>query len=90
MRTRRFDIEHNPFGWLQTLMNMSTIRKDLLYELLKKPELRRDELAGTKKKDILLTLILLPFYLPLSLLLSVVETFVLKKAGTVEVYAVKR
>jgi hypothetical protein len=89
VRTRRFDIEYDPFGWLQTLLNITGIRKNYLYSLLKNPELRKRELAGAGKRDILLTLALLPVYLPLAVALSIFESFALKRGGSVEVSAVK-
>jgi 2-polyprenyl-3-methyl-5-hydroxy-6-metoxy-1,4-benzoquinol methylase len=89
VRIRRHDLEHNPFGWLQTLLNISGIRNNYLYGLLKKQELGKRELSGARLRDFLLTLVLLPLYLPLSLLLSVFESFALKRGGTVEVFAIK-
>jgi len=41
------------------------------------------------KTDIVYTLMLLPLYIPLSFVLSLVESFLLKRGGTVEIYAVK-
>lgn len=87
-RTRRFDLEYGPFGWLQTLLNLSGIRTNFLYNLLKNPELRKSEFAMTRGAEVILTFILLPLYLPLSFVLSLFESFILKRGGTVEVYAV--
>lgn len=89
LRIRRFDLEYNPFGWLQTLLNIFNIKKNLFYSILKKSELRKKEFAVAKKRDIFLTLIMLPLYVPLSFLLSIFESFVLKRGGTIEVYAIK-
>ena len=36
LKTRRFNLEYNPFGWLQTLLNLTGIRKNFLYNILKK------------------------------------------------------
>ena len=89
MKTRHFDIEYNPFGWLQTLLNLSGIQPNLVYNLLKTPELRREEFPRVKKRDLFLTLGLLPFFLPLAFFLSAYESFLLRQGGTIEVYAVK-
>ncbi|HXX81835.1 MAG TPA: class I SAM-dependent methyltransferase [Thermodesulfovibrionales bacterium] len=89
VHTRRFDIEMDPFGWLQTLLNMSGIRKNLFYDMLKRPELRQAGGKNKKAMDILLTLLLLPFYIPLALLLTLFESFLLKRGGTLEFHAVK-
>jgi SAM-dependent methyltransferase len=88
-RIRRFDIEQGPFGWIQTLLNRSGIRRNLFYNLLKTPALRKRALAEALKTDIVYTLMLLPLYIPLSFVLSLVESFLLKRGGTVEIYAVK-
>jgi SAM-dependent methyltransferase len=87
---RRFDLEQGPFGWLQTLLNRSGIQRNLLYDLLKNPALRNHEQAGTIKTDILYTFLLLPLYILLSFALSLFESFLLKRGGTVEIYAVKK
>lgn len=86
---RRFDIEYDPFGWLQTLLNRSGIRRNLLYGLLKTPQLRTRGMAGTGMKDILLTFLLLPVYIPVAFTLSLVESYVLHRGGSVEVIAIK-
>lgn len=89
-RIRRFDLEHGPFGWLQTLLNLSGRRYNLFYNILKKPALRKRELAKASRADIMLNLFLLPIYIPLSFVLSLLESFILKRGGTVEIYAVKQ
>ncbi len=89
LKVRHFDPEQNPFGWLQTLLNLSGIRMNFLYDALKRGEVRKRRFAESKKRDMVLTLALLPFYLPLSFLLSFLESFVMKRGGTIEVYAVK-
>ena len=43
---RRFDWEYNIFGWLQTLLNRTGIRKNLFYDSLKMDILRRKQLPG--------------------------------------------
>jgi len=87
-KVRRFDLEYNPFGWLQTLLNVSGIRENFLYILLKPPSLRKRELKSLNIKDALLTFMLLPIFLPLSLALSLCESL-MKKGGTIEVFAIR-
>ncbi len=89
VRVRQFDFEQNIFGWLQTLLNMSGIKTNLLYSLLKKPELRRTELAAACGKDIVFTLLLCPVYLPLSVALSLIESL-MKRGGTIHIYSLKQ
>jgi 2-polyprenyl-3-methyl-5-hydroxy-6-metoxy-1,4-benzoquinol methylase len=89
LKTRRFDLEYNPFGWLQTLLNLTGIRKNLLYNLLKNINSRNILISNTSKWDLIATIVLLPLYFPMSLGLSLYESFVLKRGGTIEIYAVK-
>ncbi len=84
---RHFNCEYNPFGWLQTLFNLSGIEKNLFYNLLKNPKIRKGGLK-TGKDKIFLTLALLPLYVPVSFILSAAEA-ILKKGGTIEVFAIK-
>jgi 2-polyprenyl-3-methyl-5-hydroxy-6-metoxy-1,4-benzoquinol methylase len=89
LKIRRFDFEYNPFGWLQTLLNLTGIRKNLFYDLLKGTNSKINIISNASKWDLLATIFLLPLYLPMSLVLSLYESFLLKKGGTIEIYAVK-
>jgi len=89
-KVRQFDFGQNVFGWLQTLLNMSGIKNNLMYNLLKKPELRQGELAAARKRDLLFTLLLTPIYLPLSAILSILESLILRRGGTIHIYAIKQ
>lgn len=89
LNIRRFDVEYSPFGWLQTLLNLSGVRENLLFNLIKSPGLRRKEISSLPKGELILNFFLLPIYLPASVLLSVFESFLLKKGGTIEIYASK-
>jgi SAM-dependent methyltransferase len=89
LKIRRFDLEYGPFGWLQTLLNLTGIRKNLLYDLLKNIDSRKHLLSNVSKWDLLFTIALLPLYFPISLVLSLYESFLLKKGGTIEIYAIK-
>ena len=89
LKIRRFDLEYNPFGWLQTLFNLTGIRKNFLYNILKKTGSRNSLISNASKWDLMVTIALLPLYLPMSLVLSLYESFMLKKGGTIEIYAVK-
>lgn len=81
------DLEQNPFGWLQTLLNRSGIKRNFLYDVLKQRSLRRQCGTGGAARDALLTLALLPVYAPLAVLLSIGEAF-FKRGGTIEIAAV--
>ena len=88
-RVKRFNREYNPFGWLQTLLNVSGIRFNLLYDLLKAKELRGGEMESIKPGGVLATLVLLPIYFPLALILSVAEPAIWKRGGSIEIYSIK-
>ena len=86
---KRFSLELSPFGWLQTLLNISGIRFNALYDLLKSSKLRGNEMSPIYARGIIATLLLLPIYFPLALMLSVLEPLILKRGGSIEVYAEK-
>src|SRR3990172_554887 len=89
LKIRRFDLEYNLFGWLQTLLNVTGIRRNLLYDLLKNIKTRNILISSVPKWHLLATIVLIPVYLPISLLLSLFESFILKNGGTMEIHAVK-
>ena len=84
---KRFSLEMGPFGWLQTLLNISGIPYNLLYDLLKTSELRDEKINPS---GIIATFLLLPIYFPLALILSVLEPLLWKRGGSIEVYAEKK
>jgi SAM-dependent methyltransferase len=86
---KRFHLEYSPFGWLQTLLNLSRIRFNLLYDLLKPESFRKDKEKLVYFLGAIVTLILLPIYLPLALFLSIVEPLFFKRGSIVEIYASK-
>lgn len=86
---RRFDWEYDVFSWLQTLLNRMGIRKNLFYDALKTGRLRNRQSQDLMGWGLLVTFLFLPFLVPLSLVLSLSESYLLKKGGTIEVYAIK-
>jgi len=86
---RHFKFEYNPFGWLQTMLNASGIKENLLYEQLKCAELKNNTHKTFQFLDYLKSLFLIPLYLPLSFLFSIIEAM-FKKGGTIEVYSIKK
>ena len=92
-KVKHFSFEFNPFGYLQSLLNMCKIRNNLLYDILRSKTIRRSLLADTKYfkfyVDLCMLIILVPVFLPFSLLFSLVESLA-GKGGTIEVYAVKQ
>ncbi|MBF0456435.1 MAG: class I SAM-dependent methyltransferase [Nitrospirae bacterium] len=89
VRKRHFDLEYSPFGWLQTLLNISGVEKNMLYEFLKAPRMWKGALVAARKKDLVLTALLIPFYTSLSMMFSLLESFTVMRGGIVEVFALK-
>jgi 2-polyprenyl-3-methyl-5-hydroxy-6-metoxy-1,4-benzoquinol methylase len=89
-RTDHFSVEQNIYGWLQSLYNRLGFRFNLLYNLLKSRSARDIEAPWqTHPLQSLGVVLLLPVLLPVSLLLFFVEVLV-RRGGTIEVYARKR
>ena len=88
-KVRRFDWEYNIFGWLQTLLNRTGIRKNLFYDSLKMKILMKKQHSGGTGWDLFRTFLLLPVFAPLALILSLAESYLFNKGGTIEVYASK-
>jgi len=82
-----FSLEQNPYGWLQSFYNAFGIKFNFLYAFLKN---RTSRIIPIKKHPLqaVVSVILLPLLLPVSLALMLLETL-LRKGGTVELYAVK-
>jgi SAM-dependent methyltransferase len=87
-QVKHFSFEQNPFGFLQSIFNVSGIRYNLLYDILKTRDLRVNMGEFKDVIDLLFTVLLLPLAVPLSLMLSVSES-ALGRGGTIEVYATK-
>ena len=85
---RHFKFEYNPFGWLQTMLNVSGIRDNHLYDFLKSSELKKKRKDSSAFIYHMKSFLLLPLYLPLSVIFSIIESL-LKKGGTIEVYSIK-
>ncbi|MFT4579041.1 MAG: SAM-dependent methyltransferase [Nitrospinales bacterium] len=88
-RIKRFHLEYSPFGWLQTLLNLSKIKFNLFYDLLKSGNLRGEKMGEVKSKDIFATLILLPIYFPLAFIFSILEPILFRRGGIIQIYASK-
>ncbi|MEK7389639.1 MAG: class I SAM-dependent methyltransferase [Elusimicrobiota bacterium] len=82
-----FSFEQNPYGLLQSLYNGLGLRFNLLYSLLKDSSARTDA-AWRYPFQTLLIGLLLPVFVPLTLLATLIET-ALRSGGTVEIYAFK-
>ena len=82
-----FSFEQNPYGILQSLYNALGLRFNLLYSLLKDGGARTDTARHYPFQTAAIVL-LLPIFLPLSLILAFLEA-ALRSSGTFEVYAFK-
>lgn len=82
-----FSFEQNPYGWLQSFYNALGFDYNFLYSLLKNRSARTLRIREHPFQA-LLTAALLPPLLAVSLVMTVVEA-VLRRGGTIEVYALK-
>ena len=88
IQTDHFNFEQNPYGWLQSFYNQLGFENNFFYELLKNKNNRISEMLRHPFQT-LATLLLLPILLPLSFLLTFLETLV-RRGGSIEVYATKK
>jgi SAM-dependent methyltransferase len=82
-----FSLEQNPYGILQSLYNATGLHFNLLYSLIKTRGARESH-GAPPRFQLLAVLFLLPVFLPITFLLWVIE-IVLRRGGTIEVYAEK-
>lgn len=82
-----FSLEQNIFGWLQSFYDSLGLEFNFLYSLMKS-ETARITSARKHPFQLILIIILLPLLTPLSFVLAVGEAL-LKRGGTIEVYATK-
>jgi SAM-dependent methyltransferase len=81
-----FSMEQNPYGWIQSLLNR-VFERDLLYSILKDPRARSHRIREFPLQTIATAIVAL-LLVPVTLVLVVVETL-LRRGGTIEVYARK-
>lgn len=84
---RHFNLEQNPYGWIQSFLNRMWLPPNLLYDILKDPS------ARTRKHPFqefpirsAATLLALAPIVPISFALFLIEAMI-RRGGTVEVYA---
>lgn len=90
VQVSHFNLEQNPYGWIQSLLNRAGFPENLLYEILKTDSSRqgRRPWVAHPYASLALALLLVPVA-ALSFGLFLLET-ALHRGGSVEVYATKR
>lgn len=83
---RRFDLEYDPFGWLQTLLNRIFPRRNSLFCFLRSGPSPLRGYPGAYW-NLAAHILLLPILAPFSLVLSLLDSVVYSNGGTIEVYA---
>jgi len=84
---RHFNLEQNPYGWIQSILNRAGFPNNFLYDLLKSPTARaRPRPIREHPVSFLATLLSLVLVVPVSVALFLIEAL-LRRGGTVEVYA---
>ena len=83
LKLHHFSLEQNPYGWLQSLLNLMGLPENSLYQILKNTSnLKKEHLTVSQRgKAILLAAGLLPHCLFLSLIMAR-----LQRGGTIEAY----
>jgi SAM-dependent methyltransferase len=87
VQTAHFNLEQNPYGWIQSLLNR-VFEHDLLYSILKDRHARMHRLREFPLQSIA-TSIAGVLLLPVAMGLSIVEAMI-RRGGTIEMYARKR
>jgi 2-polyprenyl-3-methyl-5-hydroxy-6-metoxy-1,4-benzoquinol methylase len=83
LKLHHFSLEQNPYGWLQSLLNLRGLPENSLYRILKNtPNLPKEHLNFSQRgKAILLAASLMPHCIFLSLIMAR-----LRRGGTLEAY----
>ncbi len=82
-----FSFEQNPYGWLQSLYNAVGFKFNFLYNWLKTRSSRATPLRQHPFQSLAI-FILMPLFLPLALILTVLEAAA-ERGGTIELYSKK-
>ncbi len=88
VREEHSSMEFNPFGFIQSFLNMVGLRHNLLYDMLKTGSLRPKGDGRASAGDTYITALLLPFVGVASVFFTALEVL-LRKGGTVNIYAKK-
>lgn len=87
VQTDHFSFEQNPYGWIQSFLNLFGFKTNLLYSILKHEAARSVQLSK-HPIQVVANILLLPFVLPASIALTVFDAAI-RSGGTIEMYAVK-
>lgn len=92
IKIKHLSFEFNPFGYLQSFLNICGIKNNLLYNILKTRSLRKSSLLNSCTfklySNLFITFLVIPIFIPLSILFSLIESL-LGLGGTIEIYAIK-
>ncbi|MGE5190390.1 MAG: class I SAM-dependent methyltransferase [Gemmatimonadota bacterium] len=88
VRERHLDMEQNVFGWIQTLLNRCGLRRNLLFDFMKRPFLRGAQASAGRAWGLALSFALLPPIVPAGAALALLEAAA-RRGGTVEIAAVR-
>jgi 2-polyprenyl-3-methyl-5-hydroxy-6-metoxy-1,4-benzoquinol methylase len=90
VEVNHFSMEQNVYGWIQSLLNCARLKRNLLYELLKRRAARQLERPLSRFPiQSLLSWIGAAGLLPVAVALMLLEA-AFRRGGTIEVYAKKR
>ena len=84
-----FSLEYNPFGWWQSLLNLSGCTHNFAYNLLKRREMPTYKNMFQGAYDMICSMILGILFVPIALTLAVGEALI-RRGGTITVVARKK
>ena len=89
VEVNHFSMEQNVYGWIQSLLNCAGLKRNLLYDILRRSS-ARDVARPFQSHPVqaVISVFAAAAMLPFALLLMLVEAL-LRKGGTIEVYAVR-
>jgi 2-polyprenyl-3-methyl-5-hydroxy-6-metoxy-1,4-benzoquinol methylase len=89
VEVNHFSMEQNVFGWIQSLLNCAGLKHNLLYDVLRLRNAR--DVARPFRMypvQVVVSILAAAILLPTALLTTIVEAL-LRRGGTIEVYAVR-
>ncbi len=89
IRLSHFSSEYNPFGWWQSLLNLSRCTHNFAYNLLKRKEMPTYKNIFQGVYDIMCLAVLGTLFIPIALFLAIAEALV-GRGGTITVVARKK
>src|SRR5579872_2455391 len=87
MEVNHFSFEQNVYGWIQSMLNCSRLKTNLLYDILKRKSAREiDRPLRRHPVQSIISIIFAAALLPAAIVAAVLEA-IFRRGGTIEIYA---